>query len=531
MDSASRHADRAVIAHLLDKYGMDNLVNMIQSVSASSKLSPSPSSIHPSVHPCIHTLTNLFCPAPSSHMSANTYLSETGFVPTSISASNSPLAFSDAGSVAGSLYEAVTAAETNTTTFFSTAAPVHSNSRRGRGAAAGVSASSSRVSPSPSIRKHRPPVDCPFCSELNISVSIARKADLKRHLTRFHNESVQWICSVPGCQQAFDFKAGFEAHLKDSHKGIHLSSEDAMVFTCPQVVFACGFSNCKQIFEADGDSQAEQKAQEYFNHITKHMADEGMTQQDWSYSVRFRNLMRQRNVEAAWKQRNKESKHQRLGWRPATSAALRKVLETRHIRDPALLVHWAANLGIVSSPQQTFTVPTLPEGMTLPLRDTCTMNLPGHRPGTRPSSGHSRSHSHHQQQQAQWAGLPSTQGQTQLPVRSPLQSPDTSSHHGYFPSGQAASSQYPTPVSTAPPTAFQSPVFGSDTSQASSSAGVFWTGFGDLGNYASHTAGAVHGQHYEGMDDDQDHGDVDMNMGHHGSPGYPPSTQNMHGYQ
>jgi hypothetical protein len=32
-----RHADRAVIAHLLDKHGMDKLINMIQSVSSSSK--------------------------------------------------------------------------------------------------------------------------------------------------------------------------------------------------------------------------------------------------------------------------------------------------------------------------------------------------------------------------------------------------------------------------------------------------------------------------------------------------------------
>jgi hypothetical protein len=461
-------------------------------------------------------------------MSTNTYLSETGFVPTSISASNSPLAFSDAGS----LYEAVTAAEATSPFFSTTAGPAPSThtSRRGRGTAAGVSVSSSHVSPSPSVRRQRPAVECPFCGELGISVSIARKADLKRHLTKFHRENVQWICAVPGCQQAFDFKAGFESHLKDAHKGIHLSSEDAMVFTCPQVVFACGFSNCKQIFEADGDSQAEQKAQEYFNHIAKHMADERMTHQDWSYSVRFRNLMRQRSVEHAWKQRNKD-KHQRLGWRPATSAALRKVLETRHINDPQLLVHWAANLGTVSSPQQTFTVPTLPEGMTLPLRDTCTMAMPGHKPGSRPS-GPSRTHSSHSQShQASWASVPVSTGHGQLPVRSPMHSPDPGSHgQAYF-----ASSQYPTPVSSAPGTAFQSPVFSSDTSQASSTAGVYWAGFGDLGDYASQSGAGGHmsgmagqGQQFDGMDDDQEGGDVDMGMGHHG---YPATTQGMHGYQ
>jgi hypothetical protein len=487
-------------------------------------------------------------------MSANTYLSETGFVPTSISASNSPLAFSDAGSVAGSLYEAVTAAESMpTTTFFSTAtapAPASSTARRGRGAAAGVSGPSSRVSPSPSVRRQRPAVECPFCAELNISVSIARKADLKRHLAKFHHENVQWICSVPGCAQAFDFKGGFESHLKDSHKGIHRSSEEAMVFTCPQVVFACGFSNCKQIYEADGDSSAEQKAQEYFNHIAKHMADEGMTHLDWSYSVRFRNLMRQRNVEAAWKRRNKDS-HQRLGWRPTTSAALRKVLETRHIGDAALLVHWAANLGTLSSPEQSYSVPTLPEGLTLPVRESCTMVLPGHKPGLRggpsPSSHghshpHSRSHSSRTgQQQAPWAGLPGAQGRPggqQLPIRSPMQSPDPGSY-SQFPDGghPSTASQYSTPGSTAPSTTYQSPVFGSDTSQASTSGPVFWADYGHLGGYAGQPGGSgmpapglVHGQHqqYGSADEERDAADIEMSMG---QQGYPPSTQSMHGYR
>jgi len=228
---------------------------------------------------------------------------------------------------------------------------------------------------SPILSPRKPSFECPFCWELKIPTSISRKADLKRHFKQFHQNNVQWVCQERGCSRAFDWKSAFEAHLKEHHGNSQHPSDTHQVKLCPQVVFACGFSNCRLVFEASCDDEAEKKATEYFNHVANHF-DDNLTHRNWSFSVRIRNLMRQTAVEPHWKDRKKGTQDPQ--WQPHTSSVVRKILETRHFTDIPLLVQWVVNLGSFAFSQPHSPLPKLPAELRLPIKETCTLVTEGH---------------------------------------------------------------------------------------------------------------------------------------------------------
>ncbi|KAK2010633.1 hypothetical protein LZ32DRAFT_372513 [Colletotrichum eremochloae] len=215
---------------------------------------------------------------------------------------------------------------------------------------------------------------CGFCKEEDIIKTCTRKNDLKRHIEDFHNVNAQWFCRHRGCQMVFDWQGAYKTHLKQAHGGSRMSLDEAKVNLCPQVVFACGFDSCLQVFEAQGDSDASSTFKEFVSHVVKHF-DEGSNSGEWSYSARIRNLLRQNQVQAAWNESVwNEASRTTLQWNPQTSGVLRKRLECRHIGDVKLLVQYALMLG--SNPGGAI---KFREDFVTPIVDTCTLHMPGHK--------------------------------------------------------------------------------------------------------------------------------------------------------
>lgn len=222
---------------------------------------------------------------------------------------------------------------------------------------------------------------CAFCKEVGIRKTCTRKNDLKRHIEDFHHTNAQWVCRYRGCQLVFDWQTAYKAHLKAEHGGSRMSPDEAKVNLCPQVVFACGFENCLQVFEARDEGDAVHVFKEYVTHIVKHF-DESSQSGEWTYSTRMQNLLSQTQVHRAWASSGLDSvSRSRLQWDPQTSCILRKRLECRHIKDPALLVHYAISLAsdLAVPPDLP---PDLPPDFVTPVRDTCTE--PGHGTLKRP---------------------------------------------------------------------------------------------------------------------------------------------------
>lgn len=220
---------------------------------------------------------------------------------------------------------------------------------------------------------------CAFCNEEGIVKTCTRKNDLKRHIEDFHNTNAQWRCRHRGCELVFDWQTAYKAHLKQAHGGSRMSLDEAKVNLCPQVVFACGFDNCLQVFEATRDSEAQHLFKEYVGHVVKHF-DDGAQSGQWTYSGRMRNLLRQMQVGRAWAECGlDESQRSKLQWQPQTSSVLRKRLECRHIGDIGLLLHYAVCLG-----SDTSQIPRFREDFVTPFRDTCTEAAPGHNTLKRP---------------------------------------------------------------------------------------------------------------------------------------------------
>lgn len=218
---------------------------------------------------------------------------------------------------------------------------------------------------------------CSFCKEVGIPKTCTRKNDLKRHIEDFHHTNAQWVCRYRGCQLVFDWQTAYKAHLKAEHGGSRMSPDEAKVNLCPQVVFACGFEHCLQVFEACDEAEAAHVFKEYVTHIVKHF-DDGTQSGDWTYSRRMKNLLSQSHVHRAWASYGLDSiGRSKLDWDPQTSCVLRKRLECRHVKDPALLVHYAISLG-----SDLETPPNLPPDFVAPVRDTCTE--PGHGTIKRP---------------------------------------------------------------------------------------------------------------------------------------------------
>lgn len=199
----------------------------------------------------------------------------------------------------------------------------------------------------------------------------------------FHNTNAQWHCKHSGCGMVFDWPAAYKTHLKMAHGGSRMSLEDSKVSLCPQVVFACGFEKCTQVYEAMGDGDATAVFKKYVAHVVKHFDNSSVTGAEWSYSTRMRNLLCQSQVVGAWNEvltrsggasSNLHPDDHLLRWHPQTSVVLRKRLESRHVGDVHLLVEYAMVLGSEPSVPCQFR-----HDFVTPVADTCQHDMPGHR--------------------------------------------------------------------------------------------------------------------------------------------------------
>lgn len=215
---------------------------------------------------------------------------------------------------------------------------------------------------------------CPLCAEAGIDKPIKRKTDLKRHFNNIHASDSHWVCKFQiggGCGATFDFQAAYEEHVKREHNGF--KDLDAKVNLCQQVVFACGFERCREVFEASTDADGRAVRAHYFEHILSHLsAGHGV---HWSYCRRMRNLLRQSIVYATWKEYDRDTVD--LTWEPESSSLLRKVLECRHLIDVRLLCSYAIHLGSAGT---TFAPPVPPVELAMPLLNDCALVSHCHQP-------------------------------------------------------------------------------------------------------------------------------------------------------
>lgn len=215
-----------------------------------------------------------------------------------------------------------------------------------------------------------PGLECPFCSEVGIETVIKRKYDLIRHFRKFHRNNELWRCTEIDCGTNFDWKKPFEMHLEKTHLHAQKASKDSMMKLPPQLVFACGFSNCKTVFEVGKGDDPKEIANKFFEHVADTVDKrnkDNLPPLDWKYQVRFRNLMRQESVDQHWKDRRKG--HSELVWQPHSSFVLRKDLETRRFSDIPLLVQRAIELGSLPlfNPDSPISKP--PQGLAIHIED------------------------------------------------------------------------------------------------------------------------------------------------------------------
>lgn len=222
---------------------------------------------------------------------------------------------------------------------------------------------------------------CPMCFLDNNPVGFGRKSDFKKHLYNFHGADIVWICRTKGCHLTFATERAYSTHSKETHRMDALPNSSARTELCPQVVFACGFSSCKdRVFEAQTSSDASNSRDKFFEHIAKHFED-GFDVNDWEYRIQIQNLMRQERVKPTWKTCIwPKEKRQQMWWRPRSSGDLKRMLECRHLgEDVSTLVRLAFILG--TSP---FTSPSTPPPseidlhFQLPFRNECLMDTVGH---------------------------------------------------------------------------------------------------------------------------------------------------------
>jgi hypothetical protein len=188
---------------------------------------------------------------------------------------------------------------------------------------------------------------CPMCFLDRNLVEFGRKSDFKKHLNNFHGSDVVWICRTKGCHLTFATERAYSTHAKETHKMEALPNSAARSDLCPQVVFSCGFANCKdRIFEASNRDEAANSRDKYFEHIAKHFEDD-FDVNEWEYQTQIHNLMRQSRVKSIWKTCIwPKEKRQALSWKPRSSGDLKRMLECRHLgEDISQLVRLAYILG------------------------------------------------------------------------------------------------------------------------------------------------------------------------------------------
>ncbi|KAL9489653.1 hypothetical protein ACSS6W_001930 [Trichoderma asperelloides] len=344
--------DRQMIRHLLGKYSREELGRLLQE---EGRMSPSSSYEDRSF-----MLSSGNISSGSSHDDSSNMFDST----------SSNNAFSDTSSTCGSVTSNVS--------------PRASHRRKPNASPSTTRASISLTdesswdvedaTPAATAPKQKGSFTCGFCLEEGIQKTCTRKNDLKRHMEDFHHTNAQWFCRHRGCQMVFDWQTAYKAHLKNSHGGSRMNLDDAKVPLCPQTVFACGFENCLQVFEAPSDVHAGPTFKEYVSHVVKHF-DEGASSGQWSYSARMRNLLRQSSVLNAWSQSLwPDGDPSRLRWNSQTSSVLRKRLETRHLGDLQFLVQYAIALG--SSPNGA--IQNFRADFVTPIRSECRLAIHGH---------------------------------------------------------------------------------------------------------------------------------------------------------
>ncbi|KAK1585682.1 uncharacterized protein LY79DRAFT_580906 [Colletotrichum navitas] len=251
---------------------------------------------------------------------------------------------------------------------------------------------------SPSRRK---PIECPLCAVYDVRVGFGRKSDFKKHLQNFHNTDCVWACPQRGCRMVLDFEKAFVTHYKIDHGIVHPPPDRVRVELCAQVVFACGFLGCKEVFEAADDSGASAAADRYFDHLAGHFDTRSTSggsggaspSAEWAYYHQIQNLLRQRALKDEWKHTlwDKTARNQ-LRWQPRSSGDLKKLLECRHLADVPRVLHAAWTLGqsSFSSPEHP-PPPVFPGPATRPLRHHCPLTVGGHNELHRGSFGQHRS--------------------------------------------------------------------------------------------------------------------------------------------
>ncbi|KAH6981610.1 hypothetical protein BKA56DRAFT_731124 [Ilyonectria sp. MPI-CAGE-AT-0026] len=230
---------------------------------------------------------------------------------------------------------------------------------------------------------------CPMCYLDNNAVGFGRQSDFKRHLYNFHSSNTTWLCKSKGCHLSFTTERAYSTHAREMHRMNALPNSTAKTELCPQVVFGCGFANCKdRVFEAKNSDQASNSRDKYFEHICKHYED-GFIVTDWGYKIQLHNLMRQSQVKPIWKTCiwPKERRTQ-LIWCPRSSGDLKRMLEARHLGDDiTTIVRLAFILG--TSP---FTNPNTPPPseidlqFPLPIRSECLMHIASSAEGSEPEA-------------------------------------------------------------------------------------------------------------------------------------------------
>ena len=215
---------------------------------------------------------------------------------------------------------------------------------------------------------------CPMCFQDYNPVGFGRKSDFKKHLHNFHGADVTWICRTKNCHLSFATERAYSTHAKEAHRMDALPNGAARTELCPQLVFSCGFSDCKdRVFEAQNKDESSESRDRYFEHIAKHFED-GFDVANWEYHIQIHNLMRQHKVKPVWKNCIwPKDKRQGLVWKPRSSGDLRRMLECRHLgEDISMLVRLAFILG--TAPFTTNNIPPPSEidlHFQLPFRSQC----------------------------------------------------------------------------------------------------------------------------------------------------------------
>lgn len=224
---------------------------------------------------------------------------------------------------------------------------------------------------------------CPMCYLDSSPVGFGRKSDFKKHLHNFHGTDVTWICWTKGCNLSFSTERAYSTHAKEAHRMKALPNSAARTDLCPQLVFSCGFSACKdRAFEATCADESAATRDKHFEHIAKHFED-GHDISSWEYRVEVQNLLRQQHVKSVWKTCVwPKEKRQNLTWKPRSSGDLKRILESRHLgADISNLVRLAFILG--NAPFTSSATPPPGELETyfqLPYLNSCPTDKPARTP-------------------------------------------------------------------------------------------------------------------------------------------------------